>query len=280
MKYFITIAAVILFTACNSRHNKKEDSTHSIHSDSTTAGAYNMLFTFNPDTPAEEFPAQITLKPVRKNADSAVILEIQHEKKIHLIIVSQDLSLFKHLHPIEQPNGTYTLTDSFQQAGVYLLYADYKPAGSEKKVDLKELSVTGRKVFAIDYETQQLQSKTNGYTVNLKPADTRIVSDKETMIVAEINNSNGALTIDKLENYLGEKAHMVIIGISSKKYIHVHPMVMDNKLMLHTTFPEAGLYRAWLEFKKDGKVNIGNFVIKVSPGNTETKTINSARHEH
>ena len=56
---------------------------------------------------------------------------------------------------------------------------------------------------------------------------------------------------------------MVIIGVSNKKYLHVHPMVMDNLLMLHTSFPEAGIYRAWLEFKKDGKLNLADFVIAI-----------------
>ena len=56
---------------------------------------------------------------------------------------------------------------------------------------------------------------------------------------------------------------MVIIGVSNQEYLHVYPMLMGNELMLHTSFPGAGLYRAWFEFKKDGKVNVADFVINV-----------------
>ena len=98
----------------------------------------------------------------------------------------------------------------------------------------------------------------------LKPTLTPVTSGKEQVFVPEIRDAGGIVTPDQLENYLGEKAHMVIIGISEKKYLHVHPMQMGNELMLHTSFPDPGLYRAWLEFKKDGKVNVADFVINAN----------------
>jgi hypothetical protein len=178
--------------------------------------------------------------------------------------VSEDLSSFSHLHPIEQTDGSYILTDTFPHGGNYILYADYMPVGTAKQVTMQSLKVTGREIKKTVYENQVLQSKTNGYTVEIKPADTAIASNKEVILTATVNDAKGQqLTPDQLENYLGEKAHMVIIGISNKKYLHVHPMVMGKELMLHTSFPAAGLYRAWFEFKKDGKVNVADFVIKV-----------------
>lgn len=224
---------------------------------------YNMLFAINPAAPAEGVATQFILRPVKADVDSTISLEVQHEKKIHLIVVAEDLSSFRHLHPDEQPDGSYILTDTFPHGGNYILYADYKPAGLEKQVTMHTVQVTGKEEKAAVYNTQMPESKTNGYTVELKPADTFIVSNKEVMLTAEIRDAKGLITADKLENYLGEKAHMVIIGVSNKKYLHVHPMVMDNVLMLHTSFPEADIYRAWLEFKKDGKVNVADFVIIV-----------------
>ena len=109
-----------------------------------------------------------------------------------------------------------------------------------------------------------LQSRTNDYTVTLHMPDSSIASNKEFMFTAEISNGSKVISPDQLEDYLGEKGNMVIIGTTNKKDLHVHPMVMDNKLMMHTSFPEGGVYRAWLEFKKDEKVNVADFVIIVS----------------
>ena len=98
------------------------------------------------------------------------------------------------------------------------------------------------------------------------------------MFTSKISSGSRVLSPDQLEDYLGEKAHMVIIGIANKKYLHVHPMVMGKDLILHTTFPEAGTYRAWLEFKKDGKVNVTDFVIIVAEGNTNMPA--NKEHQH
>ncbi|HEY6064013.1 MAG TPA: hypothetical protein VIV35_10420, partial [Chitinophagaceae bacterium] len=129
-------------------------------------------------------------------------------------------------------------------------------------VTMQTINVSGREEKPVVYGSQILQCKTNGYTVRLKTANAAISSGKEQVLVAEITDDSGTVTPDELEDYLGEKAHMVIIAVAGKKYLHAHPMLMGNELMLHTTFSEAGIYRVWLEFKKDGKVNVADFVLK------------------
>ena len=66
-----------------------------------------------------------------------------------------------------------------------------------------------------------------------------------------------------LENYLGAKAHMVVIGVEEKQYLHVHPEVVNGKFDLHTTFEKAGVYRGWVQFQSNGKVHTADFVIVV-----------------
>jgi hypothetical protein len=260
LKYLFAIISVWIFFSCDSDHKDKD---HHTHTDSTGNAAYTMLFITDPATPSEGQTTKFTLRPVKKGTDSTVALDIQHEKKIHLIVVSEDLSSFSHLHPIEQTDGSYTLTDTFPHGGNYILYADYMPVGATRQVNKKILNVNGREEKPVIYKNQILQSKTNGYTVDLNAANTSFANNKEVILTATVKDAKGQLTPDQLENYLGEKAHMVIIGVNNQEYLHVHPMVMGNELMLHTSFPGAGLYRAWFEFKKDGKVNVGDFVIKV-----------------
>lgn len=252
-----------LLTSCHTGHDKKMTEKHLPH-DSSGGAAYKMLFVIDPSIPEAGKQTQISLRPINTSTDSTVELDIQHEKKIHFIVVPEDLSSFKHLHPIEQADGSFKLTDTFSHGGNYILYADYKPVGVEKIVEQQIIKVEGKNEKPAVFESQVLQNTTNGYSVLLKPGTPAITSGKETMLMAEISESGSAVSPVNLENYLGEKAHMVIIGVTNKKYLHVHPMVSGNELMLHTSFPEAGIYRAWLEFKKDGKINVADFTIKVN----------------
>ncbi len=39
-----------------------------------------------------------------------------------------------------------------------------------------------------------------------------------------------------LDNYLGAKAHVVVVSVDDKEYIHVHPDVENGRHKLHTSF--------------------------------------------
>ena len=72
--------------------------------------------------------------------------------------------------------------------------------------------------------------------------------------------------VNGLQSYLGAKGHMVGIQTSSKTYVHLHPEVENEILHFHATFPEAGMYRAWLQFIADDQLHTVDFTIKVEQG--------------
>ena len=176
MKHSFIVLAVILLVACNS--GSKENIHQNNNGMKDTTG-YTMLFDSKPLTPEAGVATSISLRPVKTGTDTTVVLEVQHEKKIHLIVVSEDLSSFRHLHPIDQADGTYTISDTFEMGGNYLLYAEFKPIGTEKQVTVHQIKVLGRETKPVSYEKQALQSNTNGFTVALHSSDTVIVSNKE-----------------------------------------------------------------------------------------------------
>ncbi len=62
-------------------------------------------------------------------------LERVHEKLIHLIVVSEDLKDFAHLHPEQQASAhSWKVRHTFPRAGLYRLYAEYTPAGEERQI--------------------------------------------------------------------------------------------------------------------------------------------------
>ncbi len=68
-------------------------------------------------------------------------LLITHEHLLHLIIVSDDLSFFDHVHPVRQEDGTFTLDYKFPHAGNFLLFADIMPNGERAQVFRLPLSI-------------------------------------------------------------------------------------------------------------------------------------------
>ena len=77
-----------------------------------------------------------TGKPVNK-------FDIFQEKIMHLIIVSDDLRFFDHIHPEYKENGRFEVTANFPESGSYTLFSDYKPAGNKEIVSLMNITIPG-----------------------------------------------------------------------------------------------------------------------------------------
>lgn len=96
--------------------------------------------------PTDSFKVELATEPQELSADRTVKLilafkdgpgnlvsdlEIVHEKPIHLIVVSDDLPFFNHIHPQPAPDGRYVVETSFPAGGAYRLFAGYTPDGAE-----------------------------------------------------------------------------------------------------------------------------------------------------
>ena len=55
--------------------------------------------------------------------------EVVHEKQFHLFVISQDMEYFQHIHPEEQPDGTWTIDVTLPKAGYYKVLSDFMPTG-------------------------------------------------------------------------------------------------------------------------------------------------------
>ena len=59
------------------------------------------------------------------------------------------------------------------------------------------------------------------------------------------------------------KGHLVALRQGDLAYLHVHPDA--DRLKFMATFPTAGAYRLFLQFKVDGSVHTAAFTQEVSP---------------
>src|SRR5262249_295378 len=70
-------------------------------------------------------------------------LEYVHERPIHLMVVSDDLQEFDHIHPEVNEQGAWLAPHTFRHGGRYRLYADYTPPGSNQRVEFFDVAVQG-----------------------------------------------------------------------------------------------------------------------------------------
>lgn len=234
--------------------------------DGAAPKTFKVAFTADPAAPAAGKPVKMTFTPgVVEKPGEAVPLDVVHEKKMHLIMTSTDLSWFDHQHP--EYNGTgLDLTYTFPKGGDYLLFADYAPAGAGHQVEKIPVTVSGAPAKPVTFSVAKTTTKVDGYDVVLAPAGGKWVTNNALHITGTVMQNGKALDVNAFENYLGAKAHVVMVGLADKNYEHVHPAVENNAFDLHTEFKTPGIYRAWLQFQTGGKVHTADFVIKVEEG--------------
>lgn len=242
--------------------------------------SYFMKLVSNPAEAESQKPVVLSFTPTEKgNEGTQVPLDIEMEKKLHLIIVSDDLDFFDHQHPEYQPSGSYDLTYTFPAGGNYLLFAGYKPTGAEDITDKLPVSVKGSLKNKVTFTKEKLVDTEGIFKVQLKTESGKFSTGSTMHINAPILKDGKQLKADELDNYLGAKAHVVIISIKEKSYLHVHPEVENGVLDLHASFDKAGMYRAWVQFQYQGKMYVTDFVLTVMQG-TETNGDDHSEHEH
>ena len=232
-----------------------------------------MQFSYNPTTPKANEEVTLSMTPKLKDKpNEQVPLDVEHTKKIHLIAVSEDLSWFDHIHPEIGADGAYTVKEKFPTPGKYTLFADYKPSGANHTVDNLNVTVAGTVPTAKAYGADKLMGNAgDGFSVSLVPDGGKLETNTAMHIKGEVLLNNKGVDVSTLEDYLGAKAHMVVVSLADKKYLHVHPSVEGGKFDLHTTFDKPGIYRGWIQFQSKGKVYTSDFVMNVAEGKASTK---------
>lgn len=217
---------------------------------------YSMALSSAPQHIIPEQETMLTLthqKPLK--------LEITHEQKIHLIIVSEDLSFFNHIHPVETEEG-YTAKTKFPSSGKFYLFADYKPQGSDQMVNKLEISVSGTAPSPQEYSKEKLTGDSGAYSISLVSNRAKFTNG-HMMIDGILKKDGKEIDPSTLDDFLGAKAHVVLISVEDKEYIHVHPEVENGKYKLHASFTKPGIYRGWIQFQDKGRVYTTDYVINV-----------------
>jgi hypothetical protein len=199
-----------------------------------------------------------------------------HERRMHLIVVRRDGTEFRHLHPEMDAAGTWTIPIELGQPGVYRAFADFSVAGEQHTL-ATDLFVSGGDFEARPFPPAQPLDSTNGYEVRLQTGEP--IAGEPTSLTFAV--SEGGHAVHDLAPYLGAKGHLVALREGDLAFLHVHPEEAGDEhghggdgaaeghegagdeIAFAATFPTAGRYRLYLQFKHEGAVQTAQFTVAV-----------------
>jgi hypothetical protein len=192
-------------------------------------------------------------KPVRR-------FEVEQDRRMHLIVVSRDLTVYRHVHPRFDGAGAWTVRLQLPRAGVYRAFADFK-SGSRR--------VLGTDVFVPgDMRVRPLPA-----------ADTSVAAGDYEVFLNDFRPRKGGSTateftvlrsgrpVTDLQPYLGALGHLVVLREGDLSYLHVHPRAGERGaggvVPFDVRFPSRGGYRMFLQFRHRDVVRTVPFTVRV-----------------
>jgi hypothetical protein len=184
-----------------------------------------------------------------------------HERRMHLIVVRRDGAEFRHLHPEMDADGTWTEPIEFAEPGVYRAFADFS-VGGEQHTLASDVFVSGGEFEARPFPPAAAVDATEGYEVRLR-AGKPVAGEPAELSFTVSEDGHG---VDDLAPYLGAKGHLVALREGDLAFLHVHPDedAEPAEIPFAATFPTAGRYRLYLQFKHQGAVRTAEFTVEVS----------------
>lgn len=197
--------------------------------------------------------------------DGAPVTEFEtsHGRQMHLIVVRSDGTGFRHVHPVMDATGRWSLPWQWEAAGTYRVYADVVPAGAEQNLTLtRTVDVAGAFTPAAPEATAT--DEVDGFQVSVE-GDLSAGSTSD----LTISVTRDGQPITTLEPYLGAYGHLVALRAGDLAYLHVHPEgaepvageVSGPDVEFATTAPTPGRYYLYFDFQVDGQVHTAQFAL-------------------
>ena len=181
--------------------------------------------------------------------------DVEHTKRMHLIVVRRDMTGFQHVHPTQHADRTWSVPVTLRDAGSYRVFADFSVDG--KAYTLADDLTADGTVRSQELPAPVGSVDVDGMRVTLTEGASEAGADAE--LGFEVTRDGRPVAI---EDYLGAKGHLVALRQGDLAFLHVHPD--ENSLRFMATFPTAGSYRLFLQFQTEGRVHTAAFTQEVS----------------
>jgi hypothetical protein len=258
-------AAMLILSACSGGSGKSWDEEAVAASDRILGDNVEAAWTVEPEAAAGSGET-IRLALTRTDGRTIDSFDITHEKLLHLIVVSQDLSYFAHIHPEHMGGGVFEAANDFPAGGAYRLIADFKPTGGDSMTKMAWVEVAGEPADDVpvvpDGITEQVA---DGNRVALAAADGE--SEDELSLTFTLTDEATGEPVTDLEPYLGAIGHVVILSADGEKYVHVHAEAGQGSgptAAFEAALPGSGVYKVWGQFQRGGEVFTVPYVLDVA----------------
>jgi hypothetical protein len=186
-----------------------------------------------------------------------------HERDLHLIVVNRELTVFHHVHPNLEIDGTWSVDLPALDPGSYRAVADFQIADGPRLALGTDLAVAG------PYQPSALSEPTRHATADGYDVELAVERSTTGEVTAELTvRRHGDLVID-LEPYLGANGHLVAMRSGDLAYAHVHPVEEEDTAPGVVTFDaeltSAGRYGLFFDFKHNGAVHTAAFTFDQGP---------------
>lgn len=189
--------------------------------------------------------------------------DIQHEKLMHLFVVSSDLGRFAHEHPELSGPGVFRLRYRFPAPGRYRIFADVAPKDAGAQILSGTLDVGGADVPLPE------SPRTETHVAMTPPQDGIPVG--RTVTVTATLTGRGGRPIRDLEPWLGAMAHLLLVSQDGETFAHAHPDEREpgagggGRIPFLVRLPRLGRYKGWLQFQRGGRVETLEVALEAVP---------------
>jgi hypothetical protein len=238
-------------------------------------------------------PVSMNLTFTHSSGAAVTDLTLEHDRIVHVIIVSSDHTIFAHIHPEDLgpisetmlQTGTFPIHYTFPKAGQYLVAIEYTERAQLFSQQFP-IIVSGSPALGIyqpDFATTQ---HVDGYDVTLSPKNGTLTTGSLQHLQYTI--SKDGKPVQDLEAYLSAAMHISVVKDDLRTFIHTHAEVPQTffdsifnpidpakhvhiyvpdrfgpTLDAYVQFPTSGTYDVFGEFKRNGKVIVTRFSVKV-----------------
>jgi hypothetical protein len=213
--------------------------------------------------------AKLSFTVLGSNGQPVRDFQVEHTKRVHLIVARRDLTGFQHLHPKLGSDGRWSTDIKVDQAGSYRVFADFKRRG-ENNTLAADVAVDGPLDSRPMAPVKATADAGDGYQVKLAGGASK--AGEEAELGFTVTRDGKEVAVD---DYLGAKGHLVALRDGDMAYLHVHPAEAGHgaghgesgtaeAIEFATEFPSDGRYGLFLQFKHQGKVRTAAFTREVA----------------
>jgi hypothetical protein len=204
--------------------------------------------------------------------------ELVHDKPYHLFVISEDMTVFEHLHPEQQADGSWALDVTVPKGGYYRVISDFVPTGGSPQFLSRTVIVPGSDGYITD-QMARLQEDVNqvkrvgGITAAVTLGPERFLAGSYGHIQFALTDTQTGEPVRDLQPYLGAFGHSLIMHEQMRHSVHSHPTTLYEGTAVSQLggpmvefegyLPVPGLYRAWTQFMRNGEVTTIPFTFRV-----------------